>query len=134
MVTLGIVGFIVLAAGAAMTSPTVVHEPLITWNLFLTAGLVPLSVMILYGAIVRQFKARDLRDAKIAELMKEAETTKAVMIKERYDNFANTLCHVKEKIEEIAAAQQDRVTWEHCNDVHKELRRDLKELNGRTVI
>jgi hypothetical protein len=133
MITLGIVSFILLAAASVATAPVAVQESVLTWNLFLTAGLVPFCVMLLYGAITRQLKARDTRDAQIAKLQAEAEAAKMLMLKEKYESFSAALCYVKGIVETISKEQQERVTWKHCDDVHRELRQEIRNINERDI-
>jgi len=129
------------------------QEPVLTWNLFVTILLVPLSVMILYGAIVRFFKKRDKKEAinkeeqdkkdaankeeqdrkdeKIRKLQDEKEVMKQAAISERYDDLKKTLCSVKDKIEAIGKEQQERVTWAHCEKEHAEVRNELKDIHEK---
>lgn len=57
---------------AAMVREITVQEPVVTWNLFLTAFLVPISAalasMILGIFISYKLKKRDEKDAQIASL------------------------------------------------------------------
>jgi hypothetical protein len=123
-------GFLAIMVGATVSTPVVVQEPLITWNLFLTAIIVPIGLFILFFAIKRLFSARDKKDDEIKTLLDQRDLERQVAIKERYQSFSETLCRIKERVEEIAEAQTDRVTWNHCNDVHKEIREEFRAIRN----
>lgn len=106
-------------------------EPLITWNLFLTAGIVPLSVMILYGAIVRQFKERDKKDDEIKKLQDEKDKLRQANLTEWRERFAASQCGIKDKLEEIDDKLNDKVSWKDCRDREAELTRKLERLDDQ---
>jgi hypothetical protein len=119
-----------------------VHEPFITWNLFLTLFLVPSCVSLLYFGIRRLFekgdKARDEKDHKIAKLLEEQaallaekEELKETAIHEWRGRFEGTLCQIKTKVEEIAETMPDKVPFGHCTAKEAEVRRDMRDLETR---
>lgn len=106
-------------------------EPVITWNLFLTAFLVPGSLVILGAWIKRQFERRDEKDDRIAGLLEEREKKKEDAIMEWRQRFQSTLCDVKEKVDKINSGLQDRVPFKICDEREKEFKRTLEEHDRR---
>jgi hypothetical protein len=119
-----------------------VHEPFITWNLFLTLFLVPLCVSLLYLGIRRLFekgdKAREEKDHKIAKLLEEQaallaekEELKETAIHEWRGRFEGTLCQIKAKVEEIAETMHDKVPFGVCDQREAELKQAVRDLDTR---
>lgn len=83
-----------LLALAATAVEHKITEPVITWNLFFTAILVPFSLWILYKAIdrnlIKKDKLDDSKDLRISELVKERE-----VMKDKADNLAHEVINNK---------------------------------------
>ena len=105
--------------------------PTVTLELLLTAALIPLSIRVLWGAIKRKLEAQDKQAAEIEALKAEAARLREKALDEWRKNFSGTQCAIKEKLEELAGALHDRVTWDHCNRLEKETRDNLKSLGDK---
>jgi signal transduction histidine kinase len=103
-------------------------EPIITWNLFLTAFLVPLGLLLLGMWINRQFKTRDEKDLEIKNLLNKKDDEKEKAIIEWKSSVTQTLCDIKTKVEILGGALYDKVTWEHCSDRMDKLDERLREV------
>lgn len=70
------------------------QEPVLTWNLFITAVLVPASLWFTYLGITRQLnkkdKEEDRKSLRIEKLLQDRE-----MMKDKQDEFAHTLINNK---------------------------------------
>ena len=120
-----------LTAVAAATQPNPIQEPLLTWNLFLTAFLVPLSLIILGSWMKRQFEKRDKNDERIASLLEEREARKDDVYRERWDGLQKTMCLVKEKVEDISEKMHERVPFSVCDEREREIHKRLDNHDGR---
>ena len=106
-------------------------EPIVTYNLFLTAFLVPLSVSVSYFAIKRQFTERDKKDEQIAQLLAEREELKQKSISDWRELFSATQCAIKERLDEVVASLNDKVPWDHCVERRKARDIEMKEIEQR---
>jgi hypothetical protein len=108
-----------------------ITEPVLTWNLFLTAFFIPLCLLLLWGAIKRQFKERDKKDEKIAALLEEREEVKESAIHEWRDRFDKNLCAVKLTVEGIREEMHTKVTFSICDDREREMKQSLSDHDRR---
>ena len=103
-------------------------EPIITWNLFVANLVIPLCLLILWGAIKRQFEKKDAKDKQIDELKEAIVTTWR-------DKFDATLCGVKVSMDDIKAVlhklDNDKVTWDHCNERRRQEDQAMREIEVR---
>jgi hypothetical protein len=113
---------------AVLPSPAV---PVLTWNLFLTAILIPVGLFLLYEAIKRQFKQRDAKDEEIAKLELEKDVLKEQNIKEWRDRFSTTQCAIKNKLDDMTEVLNQKVSWDYCEKQHLAFKSDLKSLDDR---
>jgi arginyl-tRNA synthetase len=106
-------------------------EPVLTWNLFVTAFFIPLCLLLLWGAIKRQFKERDKKEEKISALLTEKEEAREAAILEWKNSVSKTLCDIKLKLDILGGALYDKVNWEHCAAQEKEIRTTLDKHDER---
>ena len=119
-----------ISVALAIGKEIVITEPVMTWNLFLTAFLVPSSAAISSGAVMlymswrikkkekddkRYREDRELREVKISQLEKELEEEKVKATIEWRKNHMETLCRVKDKVEDIYEALNNKVSKEDCD-------------------
>lgn len=101
-----------------------------TWNVLIANFVIPLCLLILWGAIKRQFAERDKKDDRISALLAEKEVEKdrhlaeVDAIKQKdismwRKNFSETQCAIKVALDRVEASLQDKVTWDHCNERRK---------------
>ena len=96
------------------------QEPLLTWNLFLTAFIVPLSIFLLGVWMNRSFKKRDAKDEEIRKLRGSIENRRET-----------NLCAIKKCLEEIKDKLNSKVSHEDCIREHKEVWDGINDLRGR---
>lgn len=106
---------IVLAAGKEITAT----EPVITWNLFLTALLVPLSVVLLGAYLSNKMKQNDEKDARILALIEKVHIADLKCIIEKQQSHHDILCNVKGKVESIYNAMDTKVDKDDCDRLMK---------------
>lgn len=116
---------------AVAESPKVV-EPGLTWNLFLTAILIPVGLFILFQYIKKEMnkKAKEEIDKEqiIQKLVKEREE-----FKDREDTFAHTLINNKLEALHEDMTEERRVSKETRNEIFDQLKTinvTLKLING----
>lgn len=107
-------------------------EPVLSWNLFLTAFLVPLTMFVLFQYIKREMNKKALaeldKDAIIKKLVEQREE-----FKDREDNYAHQLINNniealhKEVITENDNSKKDRAV---IFDQLKSIDVTLKLING----
>lgn len=99
------------------------QEPVVTWNLFLTAVLVPLSVGVL-GFVAKRWitAARDGWEKYESEKQKNQEEWKA--------RISGTLCQVKTNVDDIKYKLTEKVGW----DKHDEMSRQIHDMNERLAV
>ena len=90
-----------------------------TWNVLIANFVIPLCLLILWGAIKRQFSERDKKDDRILELMKEKEQVKATDILEWRRRFGETQCDIKLSLDRLEESLHKKVPWDHCNERRK---------------
>jgi ABC-type uncharacterized transport system fused permease/ATPase subunit len=115
----------------ATTAP-VPTEPMFTWNLFLTAILIPVGLFILFQYIKKEMskKAKEELDKEliIQKLVKEREE-----FKDREDAFAHTIINNKlEKLHEdiVNECQVSKSTRDELFDKLSTIDITLKLING----
>jgi hypothetical protein len=116
---------------AVAESPKVV-EPGLTWNLFLTAILIPVGLFILFQYIKKEMnkKAKEEIDKEqiIQKLVKEREE-----FKDREDKFAHTLINNKLEALHEDMTEECRVSKETRDEIFDQLKTinvTLKLING----
>ena len=90
-----------------------------TWNVLIGNFVMPLCLLVLWGAIKRQFSERDKKDDRIAELMKEKEQVKTAEVLEWRRRFSETQCAIKLSLDRLEEGLHEKVTWDHCNERRK---------------
>lgn len=114
--------------------PRLLQEPLMTWNFFLTAFLVPvcsaLTAGILMAYINWKMKKQEKHSAQIAQekleadeeinrLKREIEGAKDAALNEWRTNHMDVLCKVKDKVEgiydELANLAESKVSKDDCD-------------------
>lgn len=122
------------AVAICAETPSHLDEPVLTWNLFLTAFLVPLSISLLYYGIRRLFAQRDQeqseKDTQIKKLLAEREAEKEEAIREWRTRLADTQCAIKKKVDTIAEDMHKKVDWTYCEAKEKKIEERLRELGG----
>ena len=93
--------------------------------------LFPLALGLLWLGIKRQFEKRDRRDEKIARLLEEREKQKEGVVTERFSRFQMTLCDVKVKVDQIADAMHEKVSFDVCDHREDEVKQSLKDFDVR---
>ena len=93
----------------------------LTWNLFLTAVLVPGCFFALKVSLHNMEKRRLDREEKLADALAETERLKEAAIQEwrkhyttALDNGSSTMCSIKRTVDEIKTSLHDKVDWQHC--------------------
>lgn len=111
-----------------------ISEPVLTWNLFLTLFLAPLSVSLLYFGIKNMFKkqseAKEKDAVLIKELLIEHDKLKEDTIRERWDRFAKVQCEIKSKVESIEKSIPDKVSWAKCDEWMNKLDERIRKVGG----
>jgi hypothetical protein len=100
------------------------NEPIITWNLFVVNLIVPLCLLILWGAIKRQFEKKDAKD-KLIEEMKESA------ISEWRTRFSTTQCQIKEKLDSMSKDLNNKVDWQFCHEKESDISRQIERIEDR---
>jgi hypothetical protein len=99
--------------------------------LIITLMVMPLSVLLLWGAIKRQFKERDKKDDRISELVEQREADKEAAIQEWRERFSRTQDCIKITLDEIEKSLGDKVTWAHCRERESEMTRKYERLDNK---
>lgn len=106
----------------------------LTWNLFLTAVLVPGCFFALKINLHSMEKRRLDREEKLAKALAETERLKEEAILEwrknyttALDNGSRTMCSIKTTVDEIKKSLHDKVDWTHCNHEMERFEDKLKE-------
>jgi hypothetical protein len=99
--------------------------------LILTLMVMPLSVLLLWGAIKRALKERDKKDDRITELVEQREADKEAAIHEWRDRFSRTQDCIKASLDEIEKTLGDKVTWDHCKEREAEMTRKYERLDNK---
>lgn len=99
---------------AAVTREVTVQEPVVTWNLFLTAVLVPISVTLLGIFISYKMKKRDEKDDEIRLLKEELADEKEKAVEEWRKVHQNILCKVKASLDNIEESLGNKVDKGDC--------------------
>ncbi len=107
-------------------------------NTYVSILVIPLLVAILSGIflffIMRMFQKRDLKDERIEKLRKEAEALKEINIREWRETYSQNQCRIKDIVERIEIALNDKVDKSDCIretkdkwDAISELRREKNQ-------
>jgi hypothetical protein len=116
----------------ALATTTTTTEPVISWNLFLTAILIPLGLFILFQYIKKEMnkKAKEEIDKEqiIQKLVQEREA-----FKDREDKFAHEI--INTKLEQLhndfmGECRYSKETREEIFDQLKTINVTLKLING----
>jgi hypothetical protein len=99
--------------------------------LILTLMVMPLSVLLLWGAIKRALKERDKKEDRISELVEQREADKEAAIHEWRDRFSRTQDCIKASLDEIEKTLGDKVTWDHCKEREAEMTRKYERLDNK---
>jgi hypothetical protein len=99
--------------------------------LILTLMVMPLCVLLLWGAIKRQFAERDKKDDRISVLLEEREADKEAAIHEWRERFSRTQDCIKASLDEIERSLGDKVTWAHCKERESEMTRKYERLDNK---
>lgn len=113
-----------------------------TWNVLIANFVIPLCLLILWGAIKRQFSERDKKDDRISALIAEKEVEKerhlaeVDAIKQKdismwRKNFSETQCAIKVALDRVEASLHEKVPWDHCNERRREEDQTMKEIEIR---
>lgn len=107
------------------------QEPVLTWNLFLTIILIPLSVTLL-GSYLKNIMAKHARDREKYEEEKEKHT------EEWRTAIGNTICGIKDSLGEMRKEVVQKVEIEDCNNKSdkkwKMINHHSHDEKGRVVI
>lgn len=116
---------------AVAESPKVVEHGL-TWNLFMTAFLVPLAMYVLFQYIKKEMNKKAQveldKDAIIKKLVEQREE-----FKDREDNYAHALINNKLEVLHQDVVNECRVSKEARDDIFDSLKQidvTLKLING----
>lgn len=90
-------------------------EPVLSWNLFLTAILVPTSIFILGIWINRLFKSKDAKDERINRLREEIDKKKEMELQSWRADYSQTICYIKQGIQKIQDDMNNRVSRDDCH-------------------
>jgi hypothetical protein len=99
--------------------------------LILTLMVMPLCVLLLWGAIKRQFVDRDKKDDRISNLLEQRESVKEAAIHEWRERFSRTQDCIKASLDEIEKTLGDKVTWDHCKEREAEMTRKYERLDNK---
>lgn len=95
--------------------------PGLTWNLVLTAVLIPIGLIVLGAYIKKLFKTseknQDLLDDEKKKNLTEWQT-----------RISNSLCAVKITVDEIKEGLHDKVSWNKYNEIKEEVIRDSSRI------
>lgn len=116
------------------------QEPVLTWNLFWTTIVVPISVFLLGWYINRLEKTKETRENIQKRLEEENQRLIADELKSWRERFATTLCTVKKTVENIDlrldgkqetanCIKMNDDVWEAINSVRKQHHEDILTLN-----
>lgn len=109
---------LLFAAASTVGREVTVQEPVMTWNLFLTAFLVPtcsaLTVAVLVAYINWKHKKRDKRDEENDRLRRELEEEKMRNTIQWRQQHSDLLCRVKDKVENIYNGLDKKVDKDDC--------------------
>ena len=115
---------------AAVGREVTVQEPVMTWNLFLTAILVPfcsaITVGIIVGYVNRKMKKketddinyrmeREKKESEIHELLRQLDNEKLKATTEWRRHHTDTLCKVKERVDDFYEAMGRKVDKDDCD-------------------
>ena len=115
---------------AAVGREVTVQEPVMTWNLFLTAILVPLcsaiTTAIIVGYFNRKMKKKEANDIKyrierekkedeINSLLRQLDNEKQNATFEWRKHHTDTLCKVKERVDDFYNAIDRKVDKHDCD-------------------
>lgn len=119
---------------AAVGRELTVQEPVMTWNLFLTAWLVPfcsaVSSAVVIAYVSYKWRKRDQKDAKIEELKLKLEEEKEKATAEWRKNLTETMCRVKGTIDLIENSLGEKIDKEDCIRSKGDLWKEINRLRG----
>lgn len=102
------------------------HEPVITWNLFVTIGIVPLSVGILGLFIKKGFESWQTGWRKYEdEKQHNHDEWKAQLV--------NQLARGSETMQSLERRLANAITRSECDESHAELYEKIDDHGGRIV-
>jgi len=115
------------------------QEPVLTWNLFWTTMIVPLSVFLLGYYLKQMEKKKEERDSAYKKLEEENQRLIADELHAWRDRFATTLCTVKQTVENIDSrldskrensdcVRMNTDVWEAVNNIRKQHHDDILTL------
>lgn len=103
---------------AAVGREITAQEPLVTWNLFLTAFIVPASAALastVLGIFISyKLRKRDEKDAQIAMLRDKLAEEKEKSVVEWRQNHQAILCGVKSTLDAIEKSLENKIDKEDC--------------------
>lgn len=107
------------AVGAVATREVTMQEPVVTWNLFLTAFLVPtcsaISSGIIIGYISWRNRKKEKKDREIDALKLAIEEEKLKNTAQWRKNHTEVLCKVKERVDNIYTCLDKKVDKDDCD-------------------
>jgi hypothetical protein len=101
------------------------HEPLVTWNLYITPIAISISTGVIMLFVTRMFNMRDRKDEEIAKLIVKANEERETRIKESErwreenskqwrENVTTVQCKIKETLQRIENKLEHKVEKEDC--------------------
>lgn len=106
-------------------------EPVMTWNLFLTLFLVPVSVSAL-GIYMRwMLHKRDMKDEQIELLKSKLIEEKEKSSDEWRQNHQEVLCRVKQTLDALLKNLQQKVGKDDCIREHDSTWKAIEELRNK---
>lgn len=96
-------------------------EPVLTWNLFWTTIVVPVSVFVLGWYLKRMETRKEQQKGREKELEEENRRLVASELLAWRERFTNTLCGVKKTVESIDARLDSKRETVECNKMNDDV-------------
>jgi len=108
------------------------NQPIMTWNLFVTVIIVPISIVILGWWLNRLDKKREQREHLREKYREEKEKERLLLLEENRvlrekelndwrDRYANTQCTIKNTLDKIVQSLNAKVFVSDCKIEQKDI-------------
>lgn len=106
------------------------NEPILTWNLFLTAILVPVGLYIL-GVVLKNIINRSF--SQFYKGWEKYEEEREKNIKEKQEDYRMWREKVSKSLTLLTTKLPDLITSDECSDMHSEIYTKLNDHGERIV-
>lgn len=126
-----VIPIVLLIAFCSYASPGTVHDPYVTWNLYVAPTISALTAALILLFMDRKFKSQDKKDERIATLLAEKESRKESDIKEWRELYTRKIDCVKQTVDKIEEDMHSKVPYDFCHGKEREIKGELKEHDER---